>query len=146
MKKKVVAYFSASGVTRHVSEKLAKEIGADLYEIQPEELYSQEDLDWRNKDSRSSLEMRDKSSRPALKAKDFPFEEYQEIHIGFPIWWGVAPHIVNSFLEAYDFSGKEIYPFATSGGSGFGKSKEELLPSAKGAVWHEGRLAFKGGW
>ena len=135
MSKTLVTYFSASGVTAKVAEKLAKAAGADLFEIKPEIPYSSADLDWTNKKSRSSVEMADKSSRVAMSGKVEKMESYDTVFVGFPIWWGVAPHIVNSFLEAYDFSGKTIHLFATSGGSGMGRSMAELKPSAPGAVW-----------
>ncbi len=135
MAKILVTYFSASGVTAKVAEKLAKAAKADLFEIKPEVPYSSADLDWTNKNSRSSMEMADKTSRVAMSGKVENMAQYDTVFVGFPIWWGVAPHIVNSFLEAYDFSGKTIHLFATSGGSGMGRSMEELKASAPGAVW-----------
>lgn len=135
MAKILVTYFSASGVTAKVAEKLAKAAKADLFEIKPEVPYSSADLDWTNKKSRSSVEMADKTSRVAMSSKVDNMAQYDTVFVGFPIWWGVAPHIVNSFLEAYDFSGKTIHLFATSGGSGMGRSMEELKASAPGAVW-----------
>ena len=135
MAKILVTYFSASGVTAKVAEKLAKAAKADLFEIKPEVPYSSADLDWTNKKSRSSVEMADKTSRVAMSGKVENMAQYDTVFVGFPIWWGVAPHIVNSFLEAYDFSGKTIHLFATSGGSGMGRSMEELKASAPGAVW-----------
>ena len=135
MAKILVTYFSASGVTAKVAEKLAKAAKADLFEIKPEVPYSSADLDWTNKKSRSSMEMADKTSRVAMSGKVENMTQYDTVFVGFPIWWGVAPHIVNSFLEAYDFSGKTIHLFATSGGSGMGRSMEELKASAPGAVW-----------
>ena len=135
MAKILVTYFSASGVTAKVAEKLAKAAKADLFEIKPEVPYSSADLDWTNKKSRSSVEMADKTSRVAMSGKVDNMAQYDTVFMGFPIWWGVAPHIVNSFLEAYDFSGKTIHLFATSGGSGMGRSMEELKASAPGAVW-----------
>lgn len=135
MAKILVTYFSASGVTAKVAEKLAKAAKADLFEIKPEVPYSSADLDWTNKNSRSSMEMADKTSRVAMSGKVDNMAQYDTVFVGFPIWWGVAPHIVNSFLEAYDFSGKTIHLFATSGGSGMGRSMEELKASAPGAVW-----------
>lgn len=140
MSKTVVAYFSASGVTKRTAERLAKEKNADLYEICPAEPYTRADLDWMNQKSRSSLEMTNDASRPLLASKDFNVERYDEIYLGFPIWWGVAPHIVNSFLEGYDLSGKDIYPFATSGGSGYGRSNDSLIQSAPDAEWHPGNI------
>ena len=126
MAKALVAYFSASGVTKKLAERLAKATGADLHEIQPEVPYTSEDLNWMDKKSRSSVEMNDKSSRPALADKDANIAAYDTILLGFPIWWYVAPTIINTFLESYDFSGKTIVLFATSGGSGFGKTVSEL--------------------
>ena len=133
MSKALVAYFSASGVTARVAKNLASAAGADLYEIKPAVPYSRADLNWMDKQSRSSVEMRDKSSRPALTDTDADIAAYDTIFIGFPIWWYIAPTIINTFLEAYDFSGKKIVLFATSGGSGFGKAVQSLQPSAPGA-------------
>ena len=133
MRKKLVAFFSASGVTARVAENLANAAGADLYEIKPAVPYTKADLDWTDKQSRSSVEMRDHSSRPALADTDADISAYDTIFIGFPIWWYIAPTIINTFLEAYDFSGKKIVLFATSGGSGFGKAVDSLQPSAPGA-------------
>ena len=140
MSKKLVAYFSASGVTKKAAEKLAKEQGADLFEIRPVQQYTDADLNWMDKRSRSTLEMQDKSSRVEIAEKVADMDQYDELFIGFPIWWGVAPHIINSFLEQYDLTGKEIYPFATSGGSGYGRSNKELEPSAPGARFYPGRM------
>ena len=140
MSKKLIAYFSASGTTAAVAKNLAKAAKADLYEIRPETPYTSADLNWQNKNSRSSLEMRDKSSRPALADADAQIEEYDTVFIGFPIWWYVAPTIINSFLEQYDFTGKKIVLFATSGGSGFGKAVAGLQPSAPGATIVEGAV------
>ncbi len=133
MSKKLVAYFSASGTTARVADNLAKAAGADLYEIKPAVSYTKEDLNWMNKQSRSSVEMRDNSSRPALADTDADIAAYDTIFIGFPIWWYIAPTIINTFLEVYDFSGKKIVLFATSGGSGFGKAVDSLQPSAPDA-------------
>ena len=140
MSKKLVAYFSASGTTANVAKNLAKAADADLYEIKPAVPYSKADLNWMDKQSRSSVEMRDKSSRPALADADANIADYDTIFIGFPIWWYVAPTIINSFLEAYDFSGKKIVLFATSGGSGFGKAIASLQPSAPKATIVEGAI------
>ena len=140
MSKKLIAYFSASGTTAAVAKNLARAAGADLYEIRPEAPYTSADLNWQNKNSRSSVEMRDKSSRPALADADAHIEEYDTVFIGFPIWWYVAPTIINSFLEQYDFTGKKIVLFATSGGSGFGKAVAGLQPSAPGATIVEGAV------
>ena len=123
---KLVAYFSASGVTGRKAKALAQSIGADLYEIAPKEKYTKADLNWMDKKSRSSVEMNDKSSRPALAETDRDFSAYDEIYIGFPIWWYTAPTIINTFLEAYDFQGKKIFLFATSGGSGIDKAVNDL--------------------
>ena len=122
MNKILVAYFSASGTTAKVAETLAKAANADIYEIKPAVPYSRADLDWMNKKSRSSVEMSDKSSRPELADKSANIANYDTVLLGFPIWWYVAPTIINTFLESYDFSGKKIVLFATSGGSGFGKT------------------------
>ena len=140
MSKKLVAYFSASGVTKKAAEKLAKEQGADLFEIRPVQPYTDADLNWNNSQSRSSVEMKDSSSRVEIAARGPDMAGYDELFLGFPIWWGVAPHIINSFLEDYDLTGKTITPFATSGGSGYGRSNEELKPSAPGAVWNPGKM------
>ena len=140
MSKKLVAYFSASGVTKRAAEKLAKQEGADLFVIRPVQPYSQSDLDWTNKKSRSTIEMQDKKSRVEIADKVKDMSQYDEIFLGFPIWWGVAPHIINSFLEQYDLTGKTISPFATSGGSGYGRSNKELELSAPGAKFHPGRM------
>lgn len=141
MSKKLVAYFSASGVTATVAENLAEAAGADLYEIKPEVPYTKEDLNWMDKQSRSSVEMKDKSSRPAIADRDAQVENYDTVFIGFPIWWYVAPTIINTFLESYDFSGKTIILFATSGSSGFGNTVEELQGSvADSAVIKEGKI------
>lgn len=140
MSKQLVAYFSASGTTARVAKDLARAAGADLYEISPDTPYTRADLNWQDKNSRSSLEMRDKNSRPALADRDANIAQYDTIFVGFPIWWYVAPTIINSFLEAYDFSGKKIVLFATSGGSGFGKAVAGLQPSAPDAEIVEGAL------
>ncbi|WP_281725016.1 flavodoxin [Lachnoclostridium phocaeense] len=140
MSKTLVAYFSASGTTRKAADKLAKAAGADLYEIRPAVPYTRADLDWMDKKSRSTLEMKDPSFRPELADKDADVASYDRIFLGFPIWWYVAPTLINSFLESYDFTGKEIVLFATSGGSGFGKTVQALEPSCPGAVIKEGRL------
>ena len=140
MSKKLVAYFSASGTTANVAKDLAKAAGADIYEIKPAVPYSRADLNWQDKQSRSSVEMSDKSSRPALADTDANIADCDTIFIGFPIWWYIAPTIINSFLEAYDFSGKKIVLFATSGGSGFGKAVASLQPSAPNASIVEGAI------
>ena len=123
------------------AKEIAKAVGSDLYEIRPEVPYTSDDLDWMNKNSRSSVEMNDKAFRPALANKDAHIEDYDVILLGFPIWWYVAPTIINSFLESYDFTGKKIVLFATSGGSGFGKTVDELKASvSSGAEIKEGYL------
>lgn len=140
MKRILTAYFSASGVTKAAAEKLAKAIGSDLFEIEPEVPYTKSDLNWMNKNSRSSLEMKDPSSRPAIKAVCPDMEKYDVVFVGFPIWWYVAPTIVNTFLEAHDMRGKTVIPFATSGGSGMGKTNDALRPSLKDSKLLEGRI------
>ena len=144
MSKRLVTYFSASGITAKVAENLADAIGADIFEIQPEVPYTKADLNWMDKKSRSTIEMSDPTSRPAIAAKRDNMDEYDTIFVGFPIWWYVAPTIINTFLEAYDFSGKKIVLFATSGGSGFGNTVKELQPSAPDAVITEGSLLNRG--
>ena len=137
----LVAYFSASGTTAQKAKEIAKAVGSDLYEIRPEVPYASDDLEWMNKNSRSSVEMNDKAFRPALANKDAHIEDYDVILLGFPIWWYVAPTIINSFLESYDFTGKKIVLFATSGGSGFGKTVDGLKASvSSGAEIKEGYL------
>lgn len=140
MTKKLVAYFSASGVTAKVAKKLAEAAGADLYEIKPAVPYTSADLNWNDKQSRSSVEMGDRSSRPAIADSDANIAAYDVVYVGFPIWWYVAPTIVNTFLESYDFTGKKIVLFATSGGSGFGKAVQGLQPSAPKATIVEGKV------
>ena len=141
MSKTLVAYFSASGVTAKLAKMLADTIGADLHEIQPEKPYTSADLDWMNKKSRSSVEMADPSSRPEIANKVENMDQYDTVFVGFPIWWYVAPTIINTFLEQYDFSGKKIVLFATSGGSGFGKTASALKNSVSASAQIvEGRL------
>ena len=129
MSRKLVAYFSATGVTAKVAELIADAAGADVYHIQPEVPYTAADLNWMDKNSRSSVEMNDKKIRPAMVKRNLQVEDYDVVFLGFPIWWYVAPTIINSFLESFDFAGKKIILFATSGGSGFGKTVEELKVS-----------------
>ncbi len=136
----LVAYFSATGTTARAAKALAKAADADLYEIKPAIPYTRADLNWMDKGSRSSVEMNDKHSRPALAHMDAPIAGHDVIFLGFPIWWYTAPTIINTFLERYDFSGKTIVLFATSGGSGLGKSAAGLRPSAPGARIVDGRL------
>ncbi len=128
-KKTLVAFFSATGVTKQLAKNLAQATEGDLYEIKPLKLYTSEDLDWTNGNSRSSVEMKDHNSRPATVEDDFSVSDYDTIFLGFPIWWYIAPTIVNTFLEKRDFSNKKIVLFATSGGSGFGKTVENLKQS-----------------
>ena len=129
MSKKLVAYFSASGVTAKVADMLADAVGADIHEIRPKVPYTKADLNWMDKKSRSSLEMADKTIRPEIAPSNVNIAEYDVIYLGFPIWWYVAPTIINTFLESADFSGKKVILFATSGGSKFGKTVEELKVS-----------------
>lgn len=140
MIRKLVAYFSASGVTAKVAEKLSEAIGADLYAIEPEVPYTKADLDWMDKKSRSTIEMNNPASRPAIAGKRDNMNDYDTVFVGFPIWWYVAPTIINTFLESYDLTGKTIIPFATSGGSDMGKTNEKLLPSCKGAKLLNGKV------
>ena len=140
MAKKLVAYFSASGTTKKTAELLAEAAGAVLYEITPKVAYTKADLNWMDKKSRSSVEMNDKKFRPEIEDKDANIAEYDEIILGFPIWWYVAPTIVNTFLEKFDFSGKKVVLFATSGGSGFGNTVKELQPSAPNTEIVEGKI------
>lgn len=140
MGKKLVAYFSASGTTKRIAEMITEAAKADILEITPKIPYTKEDLNWMDKKSRSSVEMSDKKFRPEIIDKDIDMNAYDEIILGFPIWWYVAPTIINTFLEKYDFAGKKIILFATSGGSGFGNTVKELQPSAPNAVISEGKL------
>lgn len=139
-KKILVAYFSASGVTARAAKVLAEAAGAGLYEIKPEKPYTREDLNWNDKKSRSSVEMNDKTSRPAIAGNVADMAQYKSVFVGFPIWWYVAPTIINTFLESYDFSGKTVIPFATSGGSGMGKTNAGLAPSCPGASLLDGKM------
>lgn len=137
---KLVAYFSASGRTAALAKKLAEAAGADLYEIKPAVPYTSADLNWQNKQSRSSLEMSDHSSRPAIEPVTAEIAEYDTVYVGFPVWWYIAPTVINTFLESADFSGKRIILFATSGGSGFGKAVQNLKGSAPNAEIIEGKV------
>jgi len=139
MSRKLVAYFSASGVTKKLSERISKIAGADLHEIVPKEIYTDEDLNWMNENSRSSIEMKNKLFRPEISNKVDNMRDYDTIYIGFPIWWYVAPTIINTFLESYNLTGKTIIPFATSGESLMGNTNEELKNSCKGSILKEGR-------
>ena len=139
MSRKLVAYFSASGVTKKLAERISKIAGADLHEIVPKEIYTDEDLNWMNENSRSSIEMKNKSFRPEIANKINNIDDYDTIYVGFPIWWYVAPTIINTFLESYNLTGKTIIPFATSGESLMGNTNEELKNYCKGSVLKEGR-------
>ena len=139
MSKKLVAYFSASGVTEKMAKTLAEVTGADLFEIQPAVPYTTADLDWMNKKSLSSVEMSNPDSRPEIGNKIPDMGQYDTVFVGFPIWWYVAPTIINTFLESYDFTGKKIATFATSGGSGMGKTDSILKKCAPNADWKEGK-------
>ena len=140
MSKKLVAYFSGSGTTKKAAERLAKAAGADLFEIKPAIPYSSADLNWMDKKSRSSVEMSDPASRPEIAERLPNMADYDTVFIGFPIWWYVAPHIINTFVESYDFSEKTLVPFATSGGSGMGRTVDELKKLCPGANWKAGKM------
>lgn len=136
----LVAVFSASGVTKRVGEEISRVLGADFYEIEPKEKYTSADLDWMDKKSRSSVEMKDPHSRPEIAGNLIDMTQYDTVIVGFPIWWGVAPRIIDTFLESYDFSKKRIIPFCTSGGSGVGRSDIALHKDVSGDVeWLKGR-------
>ena len=135
----LVAVFSASGVTKRVGEEIARIAGADFYEIVPKEIYTSADLDWMNKKSRSSIEMNDPSARPEINGKVADMASYDTVIVGFPIWWGVAPRIIDTFLESYEFSGKNIIPFCTSDGSGIGRSGPNMEALAGTGTWLEGK-------
>lgn len=138
--KVLVAYFSATGTTEDVAEKIAAVTGGELHEIAPEQAYTNADLDWNNRQSRSSVEMNDPKSRPALKEKKANMADYDVVYIGFPIWWGVAPHIVNTFIESHDLKGKTLIPFATSGGSGISQAVAALRKAYPDLNWQDGKL------
>ena len=138
--KVLVAYFSASGTTKGVAQQLAEVAGADLHEIKPEKPYTDADLDWNDRQSRSLLEMQDKNSRPAIKDKLQNMKDYDVVYVGFPIWWYTCPTIINTFMEAYDFQGKTVIPFATSGGSSIKKSCADLKAAYPNVNWKEGEL------
>ena len=140
MSKTLVAYFSASGVTAKLAKTIANTVGGDLYEIIPEVPYTQADLDWMDKTSRSSVEMKDATSRPTISNKIDNMADYDTIFVGFPIWWYVAPTIINTFLESYDLSGKTIIPFATSGSSSMGQTNAKLQPSCPNSKLVEGKV------
>ena len=139
MAKALVAYFSASGVTKKLSENLAGAIGADIFEIVPETLYTDDDLNWRDKNSRSSVEMNDRSCRPAISSKVENMAQYDVVFIGFPVWWYREPSIIDTFAESYDFGGKTIVPFATSGTSGIGESGKNIGELARDAHVFDGK-------
>lgn len=138
--KTLVAYFSASGQTAKLAKTLAGVTGGDLFEIAPETAYTAADLDWMDKKSRSTIEMKNPKSRPAIAGKVADMAQYDTVFVGFPIWWYQAPRIIETFLESYDFSGKTVIPFATSGGSGMGKTNEKLAPSCPGAKLLHGKV------
>ena len=140
MNKTLVAYFSASGVTAKLAKTLSETIGADLYEIQPAIPYTSADLDWTNKKSRSTVEMNDPACRPAIAEPVKNMAQYDAVFVGFPVWWYVEPRIVDTFLESYDFSGKTLIPFATSGGSGIAKAEKSLREHCPNAGWKKGEL------
>lgn len=137
---KLVVYFSCTGTTKGVAQKLAELLGADLFSIDPVKAYTAKDLDWRDKQSRSSVEMNDKSSRPAIANNVANMKQYKTVYIGFPVWWNLAPTIINTFLESYDFAGITVIPFATSGGSGLENSEKSLRQSYPQITWKTGKL------
>lgn len=145
MKKALVAYFSCSGVTERLAKTLAGAVGGDLYQITPAVPYTTADLDWRDEKSRSTVEMGDKTSRPAIAGEVAHMEQYDTVFVGFPIWWYVAPTIINTFLESYDFSGKTVIPFATSGGSGVGETDQGLHGSCSQETHWRPAKRFPGG-
>lgn len=140
MSKTLIAYFSASGVTARAAKQMADAVHADLYEIRPEQPYTSADLDWMDKNSRSTIEMNDPACRPAIAEPVQNMEQYDTVLVGFPIWWYVEPRIVDTFLESYDFSGKTVIPFATSGGSGIRKAEKSLQDHCPSASWEKGEL------
>lgn len=135
----LITYFSASGVTKSEAERISKIVNGDLFEIEPKEKYTKEDLDWRNKQSRSSVEMQNRSSRPEIKEDNLDISNYDTILIGFPIWWGVAPTVVNTFIESKDFTGKNLIPFCTSGGSGMLYCENDLKKTYPNYNWKQGK-------
>ena len=140
MSRTLVAYFSASGVTARAAKEIADALGADLYEIRPEKPYTSADLDWRDKKSRSSLEMTDPASRPPMAGDGPELGRYDTVFVGFPVWWGVEPRVVDTFLDSGSFSGKTMIPFATSGGSGIAYAQEHLKQGYPKLQWKEGGL------
>ena len=140
MNKTLIAYFSAGGETGKLAKTLSAVTGGDLFEIRPETAYTSADLNWMDKKSRSTLEMKDEHSRPAIAGRVEDMAQYGTVFVGFPIWWYQAPRIIETFLESYDFTGKTVIPFATSGGSGMGSTNKALAPSCKGAELLEGKV------
>lgn len=138
--KTLIAYFSASGVTARAAKEMAEAVGADLYEIRPKQPYTKEDLDWTNKESRSTLEMNDPDCRPAIAEPVRDMGQYDTVMVGFPVWWYVEPRIIDTFLESYDFSGKILIPFATSGGSGIDRAEKSMQDHCPAADWRKGQL------
>ncbi len=143
MSKALVAYFSASGVTKKVAQKLAKAAGADLFEIVPEQAYTRADLNWMDKKSRSSIEMNDTNCRPGISSKVADMSKYTHVFVGFPVWWYREPSIIDTFMESYDFSGITVIPFCTSGGSGLGSAGKNMQALAKGSKVIDGKR-FRG--
>ena len=135
----LITYFSASGVTKSEAERISKIVNGDLFEIEPKEKYTKEDLDWRNKQSRSSVEMQNRSFRPEIKEDNLDISNYDTILIGFPIWWGVAPTVVNTFIESKDFTRKNLIPFCTSGGSGMLYCENDLKKTYPNYNWKQGK-------
>ena len=148
MSKTLIAYFSASGVTARAAREMAQAVGADLFEIVPAQPYTAADLDWRDRESRCTREMTDPASRPALADQGLDLAQYDTVFVGFPIWWGVEPRVVDTFLESHDFSGKTMIPFATSGGSGMPYAEKHLRSQYPGLTWKTGSLVNTGaaGW
>ena len=144
MGKTLVAYFSASGVTARAAKEIAQAVGGDLYEIRPAEAYTDADLNWMDKKSRSTIEMNDPACRPAIAQPVEDIEQYDTVFVGFPVWWYVEPRIVDTFLESGDFSGKTVIPFATSGGSGISKAEKSLQDHCPKADWKRGKLVNSG--
>ena len=138
----LISYFSASGVTKGVAEKIKEVVGGDIFPIEPKIPYTKADLDWTDKNSRTTIEMQDETFRPEIAEKCPNIDEYDTIFLGFPIWWYVAPTIINNFLESYDFAGKTIRPFFTSGGSGAGQTDEKLHKSAPKAAWRPAKRLY----
>ena len=145
MSQTLIAYFSAGGVTAQAAREMAAAIGADLYEITPAQPYTAADLDWRDKGSRCTREMTDPASRPAVAGRVEDMDRYDTVFVGFPIWWGVEPRVVDTFLEGYDFAGKVMIPFATSGGSGMPYAQRHLRSQYPELDWREGKLVRRDG-